>query len=128
MRIWKVVTEKPGTPCRVSLADAEVGETVLLVNFKHQRENTPYKASHAVFVRKNAVQATPDVNEVPQVLASRLLSVRGFDGAHFMRTADVVEGTALGDVIETMFGGAEIAYIHVHNAKPGCFAAKVTRA
>jgi len=95
--------------------------------FKHN-SNTPYKASHAVFIRKNAVQATPNVNEVPQVPASRLLSVRGFDGTHFMRTADVVEGTALGDVIETMFGGDEIAYIHVHNAKPGCFAAKVTRA
>lgn len=29
------VDEKPGFPCRVSLADAEVGETVLLVPFTH---------------------------------------------------------------------------------------------
>ena len=27
-----VVAASPGTPCRVSLADAEVGETVVLVN------------------------------------------------------------------------------------------------
>lgn len=124
----EIVTEKPGTPCRVSLADAEVGETVLLVNYEHQPEDTPYKASHAIFVREHAVQATLDVNEIPHALASRLLSVRGFDGAHFMRTADVVEGSGLGETIETMFAEAEIAYIHVHNARPGCFAAKVTRA
>jgi hypothetical protein len=123
----ETVTDYPGTPCRISLADAQVGETVLLVNYDHQPENTPYRASHAIFVRKGADQATPEANTVPDVLSTRMLSIRGFDETHYMRVADVVDGTALGTAIEAMFEDSDIAYIHVHNAKQGCFAARVTR-
>ena len=31
----EVVQEHPGTPCRVSLDDAQIGETVALVNYTH---------------------------------------------------------------------------------------------
>ncbi len=123
----ETVSEYPGTPCRVSLADAHIGETVLLINHEHQPENSPYRASHAIFVRKGVEQATPTANTVPKVLSSRLLSLRGFDETHFMRAADVVDGSTLGTALETMFQSSKIAYIHIHNAKPGCFAAKVTR-
>lgn len=121
------VTEYPGTPCRVSLADAQIGETVLLVNYDHQPENTPYRASHAIFVRQGVEQATVAPNTVPDVLSTRLLSIRGFDETHNMRVADVVDGTALGVALDSMFEDGNIAYIHVHNAKQGCFAARVTR-
>ena len=124
----EVVQECPGTPCRVSMADAEVGETVLLVNYEHQPENSPYQATHAIFVRKDAEQAALAVDEIPVQLSSRLISIRGFDGKHFMREADVVDGQQLGEAIETVFSNPSIDYIHLHNAKPGCFAAKVTRA
>ncbi|MGB0843816.1 MAG: DUF1203 domain-containing protein [Alphaproteobacteria bacterium] len=124
----EIVQENPGTPCRVSLEDAKVGETVLLVNYKHLPEISPYQSSHAIFVRKGAKQYTPAVNEVPQVLSSRLISVRAFDEQHFMVEADVVEGTVLGETIDAIFEIGHISYIHLHNAKPGCFAAKVTRA
>lgn len=46
-----VVDEKPGYPCRVSLADAEVGETVLAVPFVHHDVASPYRASGPVFTR-----------------------------------------------------------------------------
>ena len=36
--ILEAVTENPGFPCRVSLADVEVGETILLVNYSHLPE------------------------------------------------------------------------------------------
>jgi hypothetical protein len=122
-----IVTESPGTPCRVSLADAEVGETVVLLNYEHQPNNTPYRATHAIFVRKDAVQAMPDVNTIPEVLASRLLSIRGFDATHNMRVADVVDGVDLAAALDGMFATAGVDYIHIHNAKQGCFAAHVTR-
>ena len=122
------VNAKPGFPCRVSLADAEPGETVILLNFEHQPENTPYRASHAIFVRENAQQAFPKPGEVPEVLASRLISMRGFDHRHHMIAADVVEGSTLREAIPEMLGNAEVSYLHLHNAKPGCFAASVTRA
>ena len=122
------VTAKPGFPCRVSLADAEPGETVILVNFEHQPQNTPYRASHAIFVRENAEQALPKAGEVPEVLASRLMSVRAFDRRHHMIAADVVEGATLHVAIPEMLRSTEVSYLHLHNAKPGCFAARVTRA
>ena len=123
-----VVDAKPGYPCRVSLADAEIGETVILVNFKHQAADSPYQATHAIFVRENAEQAHPEVGAVPEALESRLMSIRAFDEKHFMIAADVVEGLGLRKVIPAMFENPKISYLHLHNAKPGCFAARVTRA
>ena len=123
-----VANAKPGFPCRVSLADAEPGETMILVNFEHQPRNSPYHASHAIFVRENAEQAFPKVGEVPELFTSRLVSVRAFDGRHYMIAADVVEGSALGDAIPEMLRNPHVSYLHLHNAKPGCFAASVTRA
>jgi hypothetical protein len=122
------VAAKPGTPCRVSLADAEVGETVLLINHAHQSANSPYRASHAIFVRQGVMQARPAVGEVPEVIRSRLISVRLFDCADMMVDADVVEGVAVAQAIERAFDDPVVAYIHLHNAKPGCFAASVQRA
>ena len=50
---------KPGYPCRISLQDAEVGESVLLLNYEHQSVATPYRSSHAIIIRENAEQAEP---------------------------------------------------------------------
>jgi hypothetical protein len=121
------VTGKPGFPCRVSLADAEIGETVILVHHEHQPADTPYHAGHAIFVREDAAQARPGLGEVPDVLRSRLISVRGFDTDHMMIAADVVAGEDLAQTIERVFEDSAVSYIHLHNAKPGCFAASVTR-
>lgn len=123
----ETVTSNPGFPCRVSLEDADVGEEVILVHYEHQPGRSPYKASHAVFIRKNARQALPDVGEVPALFRHRLMSVRAFDRKHDMIDADVVEGTGLEGVINRMFEDSAVDYIHLHNAKPGCYAAKVTR-
>ena len=122
------VDAKPGYPCRVSLADAEIGETVILVNFEHQPADSPYQASHAIFVREHAGQALPAAGSVPEALASRLISVRAFDDKHFLVNADVVDGSRLSESIPAMFQDPEVAYLHLHHAKPGCFAARVTRA
>jgi len=123
----EVVKEYPGTPCRVSLDDARVGETVLLVNYAHQRGASPYSSSHAIFVRKGVKTEPPAPATIPRVLSSRLMSVRGFDRNHMMVQADVVEGDALRKAIEAFFADPDVDYIHLHNAKPGCFAAMVTR-
>ena len=123
-----VVDRSPGFPCRVSLCDAAVGETVLLVHYEHQAAPTPYRAGHAIYVREGAVEARPDVGEVPEVLARRLLSVRAFDAAGMMRDADVVDGRRLAPAIERLFADERVAYLHLHNAKPGCYAARVARA
>jgi hypothetical protein len=126
--VRRIVDRHPGFPCRVSLADAAIGETVLLMSYEHQAAASPYRSSHAIFVRERAQEASPGVNEIPEVLSRRLLSVRGFDVRGFMVKADVVEGAALADAIADFFASADIAYLHLHNAKPGCYAARVDRA
>lgn len=123
----ETVTSHPGFPCRVSLADAQIGSTILLLNYQHQPANTPYQASHAIYVSKDALECKLSINQIPQVLSSRIMSVRGFSKDHLMKDADVVEGVKLYAAIETMFIEESIDYIHLHNAKQGCFAAKVTR-
>ena len=125
--IRRIADCRPGYPCRVSLRDADVGEPVLLLNYEHLAVNGPYRSSHAIFVREYAPEAKPAVNEIPEVLESRLLSVRAIDDDGMMVEADVVEGTRLAAVIDRFFANEQIRYLHVHNAKPGCFAARVDR-
>ena len=126
--VRRIADRNPGFPCRVSLRDAEPGESVLLLNYEHHAVATPYRSSHAIYVRENARQATLAVGEIPPVLSSRLLSVRAFDGAGFMVGADVVQGAELAPAISKFFSDSAVAYLHLHNAKPGCYAARVDRA
>jgi hypothetical protein len=118
----------PGFPCRVSLRDAEVGETLLLLNYEHLDVATPYRSQYAIYVREFADEAHPGVNEIPTVLKRRLLSLRAFDTEGMLLDADVADGSDIEPMIERMFGNARVGYIHVHNAKPGCFAARIDRA
>jgi hypothetical protein len=123
-----VADSKPGFPCRVSLRDAEPGERVLLLNFEHQPAGTPYRSAHAIYVKDGAQDAEPEPGEVPEVLRSRLLSVRAFDGQGMMVDADLADGREAGAVFERLLANPAVAYLHVHNAKRGCYAARVDRA
>jgi hypothetical protein len=124
----RVIADDPRLPCRVSLEHARLGEELLLLNFEHQPANTPYRATHAIYVRRAAEQAFDAVDTIPEVLRSRLLSIRAFDGEHMMIDAEVCEGTEAVDVFERFFANPATSYLHVHNAKRGCYAARVERA
>ena len=121
------VDECPGTPCRVSLEDTPIGEEVIALNYTHQPANSPFRASHAIYVRKDVKTAYPAANEIPELLRHRLLSLRGFNSEGMIIEAEAVEGTIVENEIERMFGNDEVIEIHVHFAKPGCFAASVHR-
>jgi hypothetical protein len=123
-----VADRQPGFPCRVSFLDAAPGEHVVLVPFTHQDADSPYRASGPIFVRENAHQASIGVNEVPELLRLRVLSVRAYDADGLMVDADVVDGHDLEAVIDRLFGEARVDYLHVHFARPGCFACRVDRA
>jgi uncharacterized protein DUF1203 len=118
----------PGFPCRVSLEDAQPGETLLLLNYEHQPAPGPYRSCYAIYVRQHAADAHLAVNEIPPVLRSRLLSLRAFSAAGELLDAEIVEGAGLAAVIERLFAEPTVDYLHVHNAKPGCYAARVDRA
>ena len=123
-----VADAKPGFPDRVEIRDAEPGQTLLLVNHTHQPADTPYRASHAIFVREGAERAYDAVDEIPEPLRVRPISLRAFDEGDEMIDADLADGAALEPVIARMLGNRAVAYIQAHYAKRGCYAARIERA
>jgi hypothetical protein len=123
-----VVNARPGFPDRVEVRDGEPGETMLLVNHEHQPADTPYRARHAIFVREGAQAAYVGVDEVPEAMRIRMISLRAFDAAHMMVDADLATGDDIRLLIERMLHNPEVAYLQAHYAKRGCYAARVERA
>ena len=123
-----VADERPGFPCRISLDDAAPGARVLLLNYEHLPVDSPYRSSHAIYVREREQPSFDEVNAIPPALLPRLLAVRGIDAQGMIVAADVVEGRALVPLIEQYFANGEVAYLHAHFARRGCFAARIDRA
>ncbi len=124
----RVVTEKPGFPDRVELRDLEVGETALLLNYLHQPADTPFRASHAIYVRDGHARTYDEVDRVPEPMRLRPIALRGFDREHMLCEASIAEGDGLEAAIESMLGSPRVAYIQAHYARPGCYAARIERA
>jgi hypothetical protein len=122
-----VADRTPGFPDRIEMRDAEPGETVLLLNHVCQPADTPYRATHAIFVREGARQAFDAVDQVPEVMRVRLLSLRAYDAEGMMLDADVVEGAEVEPVIERLFANPAVSYIHAHNARRGCYSGRIDR-
>ena len=121
-------SDKPvGFPCRISLEDAPVGEEVLLLPFTHQDSRSPYRASGPIFVRRGQ-PAARIVNELPSYLTLRPLSVRAYDAADEMVDAEVVDGAAAEPLIQRYLARADVAYLHIHFARRGCYACRIDRA
>ena len=117
-----------GFPCRVTLQDAPVGETVLLLNYEHQPADTPYRSRHAIFVRETATAPRRLVDKIPQSLAVRpFISLRAFDADGMMLDAEVSPGAQLTPAIERLLDLPGAAYLHAHYAGRGCYAAHIER-
>jgi len=123
-----IADAKPGFPDRIELRDLEPGEAALLLNYIHQDADTPYRASHAIFVREGASEAYDRIGEVPEVLRVRPLSLRAFNAGGLMLDADLVDGTQVETMIERLFANSDAEYIQAHYAKRGCYAARIDRA
>lgn len=118
-----------GFPCRITLRDAEVGQTLLLLNYEHQPVDTPYRSRHAIFVNEAAQETARLVGEIPQCLAVRpAIALRAFDADGMMTAAEIAPGAELVPVIERLLGQPDTAYLHAHNAGRGCFAARIDHA
>jgi len=124
----RMMADDPRMPCRVSMEHAAVGEELLLLNHEYQPANTPYRATHAIYVRKVADQAYSAIDHVPEILATRLLAVRAFDAEHMMIDAEICEGNVVADLFERFLADPNSNYLQVHNARRGCYAARIERA
>jgi hypothetical protein len=128
--IRQVADKKPGFPCRVSLVDAEIGESVLLLNFEHLPGLSPYRSVGPIFVREAATETYSKTNETPEVLrvSARLLSMRAYDEKDMLVGAEVIDTAEIDESIQRLLAGPGVTYIHVHNARPGCFSCRIDRA
>jgi hypothetical protein len=120
-------TAQHRAPCRVSLTDATPGDEVILTNYEHHKVDSPYRMRFAIYVRKG--EETYDaIDAVPEQLRKRSLAVRAFDQDGMMVGWELTEGEKLEGVIEHLLAEPRAAYLHVHFAAPGCYAARVDRA
>jgi hypothetical protein len=81
----------------------------------------------AIFVR-GGDQTFDAVDTVPDQLRTRTLAVRAFDPGGMMIGHALVDGKKLESAIARLFADAQAAYLHIHFASPGCYAARVDRA
>ena len=114
-------------PCRVSLAHADPGEELILMSFEHQGAHSPYRAAGPIYVRKVAAMAFDAVNVIPEPVRTRLLSVRAYDGQDLIVDAEVVDGKVIEPLIAAFFQREDVAYLHVHYARRGCYACRIDR-
>jgi uncharacterized protein DUF1203 len=123
----QICDKSPGFPCRVSLVDAVPGEKVILLPYRHHAVAGPYQSSGPIFVREAATPARLDMNEVPEVVRLRLMSIRAYDNQGMMVASEVIEGRDIEKQIETLFTDEQINYLHLHNARAGCYSCRVDR-
>lgn len=117
----------PGFPCRVSLTDSRPGDELILTNYEHHAVDSPYRMRFAIYVRPGETRYDR-VNEVPAQLRQRQLAVRAFDDNGMMVDRELVDGPDLETAIGRLFAAPGAAYLHVHFAAPGCYAARIDRA
>ena len=116
----------PGYPCRISLTDAQPGDTLLLVSYEHHAVDSPYRMRFAIFVREGE-ETFDAVDQVPEQLRLRTLAVRAFDRDAMLIGSELIDGQELERAIERLFADFRARYLHIHFAAPGCYAARVVR-
>jgi hypothetical protein len=123
-----IATSRPGFPCRVSLADADVGDELLLLTFEHQPADSPYRASGPIFVRRDARSRELAPGEVPDYFIRRPISVRAYDADHCIVAACVIAGADIAAGLERVLDDEQVAYVHLHHAARGCYLGRAERA
>jgi hypothetical protein len=116
-----------GYPCRVCLRDAAPGDELLLFSHSPFPGPAPYRTVGPIFAHAGGCAPYVDGDAVPEVLASRLLSIRGMDATLRIVDGDVASGTALEAAAERLLADPGVAALHVHFARNGCYACRIVR-
>jgi hypothetical protein len=116
-----------GYPCRVSLRDADAGDSLILFHHVSHDVATPYRSAYAIYIREVADTQATYHDETPPVFEGRNIALRGFDAEGNLKNAALAEPGQADVRIRELFDNDDIAYIHAHNAAHGCFAAKIDR-
>lgn len=123
----RVRAEERGAPCRISLEEAEAGESLLLLNHVSHDVATPFRTAYAIYVREGAGERPCYRDEVPPLLDRRTLGLSGFGTDGMLKGALLAMPGEADARIRELFAQPDIASIHAHNAAYGCFLARVER-
>ena len=118
---------KPGFPCRVTLEDAEPGESPVVAQpcLARRGDALPVDLRHLCSRRR--VRSAGHVDTTPGFLDHRTLGLRGFDADGMLRRASVAGPGEADTAIRGLLDHDEVAYIDIHNAGAGCFMARAER-
>jgi len=122
--LTQVASEPHAFPCRRCLTDAAPGELLVLTSYDPFLGTSPYRGAGPIFVHERACEYRPE-GAVPEQLRRRLLALRGYDRDHMMVASDVVDGDDFEKGVGAMLDDEAVDYVHVHFARPGCFAVRV---
>ena len=126
--IRRVVDSPVGFPSRVDLEDAQVGDTVLLLNYEHQPADTPFRARHAIFVNEKAQATRRTLHALPGAITARdAVSLRAFRDDGMMIDAGFAPRGEVEAAIAGFFADPAVAYLHAHTVGWGCYLARIDR-
>ena len=80
-----------------------------------------------LFVAEGAKTRYDRVDEVPEAMRIRTLSLRAYDADDLIVDADLVDGRHIEELIGRFFDNSKVAYIQAHYAKHGCYAGRIDR-
>lgn len=126
--VRRTIADGDRAPCRITLEDGRPGQSVLLLNYEHQSAASPYRSTCAIYVNEAATETKRLRDELPRVFLGRPLALRAFDAHGFLVGAELTDYEQVRGGIERQLANPETAYLHVHNAVPGCYAARIDRA
>lgn len=116
-----------GFPCRVKLADAKAGESLILLNYVSHDVPGPFRTAYAIYVGEQVGAPPSFVDELPGQIADRALSLRAFGEDGLIVTAKLVGPHEADMAIRLLFADHRVAYIMAHYAAYGCLAARIER-
>lgn len=114
-------------PCRRCLHDGAPGEEMTLLSYDPFRGDSPYRKASPIFVHKRGCELYRGA-EMPEQQKRRPMTLQGYDASHMMVNSGSAEGGAeVERVCMEMLGDERVDYLHLHNAKSGCFSVGVER-
>lgn len=125
--IRRVADAKPDFACRIGLREVGIGEELILLHYEHQPMRSPYQPGHAIYVGRSSAETYDRINEIPESLMLRRVSLRAFNSAHFIVDACLAEPSTLESSLKNLLGKKDVTYIHAHYAKFSCYAARIER-
>jgi hypothetical protein len=117
------------SPCRHCLAEAKVGEKVLLGSYHFGRPHGVYWTPSPIFVHADGCERFEQADVVPEIVRNRLVSVRAYDADDMCiyELGDVCDGTEVERLLDRALVDRRTDYVNIHTARPGCFLCRVAR-